>query len=61
MRALTLLLFFDPVIQVQELHKIYVDEIVCKSRWDAFTAKFKVQLQDSNLLVGRHFHRRVLT
>lgn len=44
------LLFFDPVAQVQELHKIFVDEVACTARWNAFCSKFKGQLQDSNLL-----------
>ncbi|KIK46978.1 hypothetical protein CY34DRAFT_799826 [Suillus luteus UH-Slu-Lm8-n1] len=44
------LLFFDPVAQVQELHKIFVDEVACTARWNVFCSKFKGQLQDSNLL-----------
>jgi hypothetical protein len=44
------LLFFDPVAQVQELHKIFVDEVACKAHWNVFCSKFKGQLQDSNLL-----------
>ncbi|KAG1856704.1 hypothetical protein DFJ58DRAFT_702514, partial [Suillus subalutaceus] len=44
------LLFFDPVAQVQELHKIFVDEVACSARWNEFCSKFKGQLQDSNLL-----------
>jgi hypothetical protein len=54
------LLFFDPVTQVQELHKVFVDQIACKTRWDAFSLKLKEQLQDSNLLVSFHFHCHVL-
>ncbi|KAG1798696.1 uncharacterized protein BJ212DRAFT_200958 [Suillus subaureus] len=44
------LLFFDPVAQVQELHKIFVDEVAYTSRWNEFCSKFKGQLQGSNLL-----------
>ncbi|KAG1869998.1 hypothetical protein F4604DRAFT_876837 [Suillus subluteus] len=44
------LLFFDPVAQVQELHKIFVDEVAHTARWNAFCSNFKGQLQDSNLL-----------
>ncbi|KAG2154250.1 uncharacterized protein EDB93DRAFT_1081511, partial [Suillus bovinus] len=44
------LLFLDPVAQVQELHKIFVDEVTYDSRWKEFCLKFKGQLQDSNLL-----------
>ncbi|OAX31124.1 hypothetical protein K503DRAFT_870758 [Rhizopogon vinicolor AM-OR11-026] len=50
MVVLAPLLFLDPVTEVQELHKIFVDMLACKSRWDAFTSKLKGQLQDSNLL-----------
>ncbi|OJA21578.1 hypothetical protein AZE42_04109 [Rhizopogon vesiculosus] len=50
MVALAPLLFLDPVTEIQELHKIFVDMTACKSRWGAFTAKLKEQLQDSNLL-----------
>lgn len=60
MLAFAPLLFFDPVIQVQELHKIFVDEIACKSRWAVFTSRFKEHLGDSNLLASRRFHCRVL-
>ncbi|KAG2041263.1 hypothetical protein BDR03DRAFT_979675 [Suillus americanus] len=44
------LLFLDPVAQVQELHKIFVDEVAHTARWNAFCSNFKGQLQDSNLL-----------
>ncbi|KAG2069099.1 hypothetical protein BDR04DRAFT_1102030 [Suillus decipiens] len=44
------LLFFDPVAQVQALHKIFVDEVAHTARWNAFCSNFKGQLQDSNLL-----------
>lgn len=44
------LLFFDPVTQVQALHKIFVDEVAHTARWNAFCSNFKGQLQDSNLL-----------
>jgi hypothetical protein len=54
------LLFFDPVTQVQELHKVFVDQIACKTRCQAFSSKLNRQLQDSNLLVSSHFHRHVL-
>ncbi|KAG1753603.1 uncharacterized protein EDB91DRAFT_1098826 [Suillus paluster] len=50
MAILTPLLFFYPMAQIHELHKIYVDEIVCTGRWNVFSSKFKGQLQDSNLL-----------
>jgi hypothetical protein len=60
MLAVAPLLFFDPVTQVQELHKVFVDYISYKTRWDAFSSKLKTQLQDSNLLVSSHFHRHVL-
>lgn len=44
------LLFLDPVTQVQELHRVFVDEIASTPRWNALSAKLKGQLQDSNLL-----------
>ncbi|KAG1877005.1 hypothetical protein C8R48DRAFT_768568 [Suillus tomentosus] len=44
------LLLLDPVAQVQELHKIFVDEVTYEARWREFCLKFKGQLQDSNLL-----------
>jgi hypothetical protein len=55
------LLFFDPVAQVQELHKIFVDEVACTARWNVFCSKFKRQLQDSNLLVSPPFHGHQLS
>lgn len=50
------LLLLDPVAQVQELHKIFVDEVTYEARWREFCLKFKGQLQDSNLLVRPVFH-----
>ncbi|KAG1717238.1 hypothetical protein EDB19DRAFT_1820418 [Suillus lakei] len=44
------LLFLDPVTQVQELHRVFVDEIASTARWNALSSKLKGQLQDSNLL-----------
>ncbi|KAG2134839.1 hypothetical protein DEU56DRAFT_738284, partial [Suillus clintonianus] len=44
------LLFFDPVTQVRDLHKVFVDRIACTARWNAFSSKLNGQLQDSNLL-----------
>ncbi|KAG2741666.1 hypothetical protein P692DRAFT_20905832, partial [Suillus brevipes Sb2] len=44
------LLFFDPVAQVQELHKVFVDEVACTTRWNSFSSNLNGQLQDSNLL-----------
>ncbi|KAG1799726.1 uncharacterized protein HD556DRAFT_1230953 [Suillus plorans] len=44
------LLFLDPVAQVQELHKIFVDEVIYEAQWREFCLKLKGQLQDSNLL-----------
>lgn len=44
------LLFLDPVTQVQELHRVFVDEIASSARWNALNSKLKGQLQDSNLL-----------
>jgi hypothetical protein len=44
------LLFLDPVTQIQELHRVFVDEVVSSARWNALTSKLKGQLQDSNLL-----------
>ena len=58
MVVLAPLLFFDPVTQVQELHKIFVDELVSAERWNAFGARFKGQLQNSNLMVNLSFHCR---
>jgi hypothetical protein len=60
MLTLAPLLFLDPMNQVQELHRIFVDNIASTSRWDAFTLKLKGQLQDSNLLVSSPFYRHVL-
>lgn len=50
MVVLAPLLFFYPVTQIQELHKIFPDEVVCTAQWNVFSTKFKGQLQDSNLL-----------
>ncbi|KAG2040747.1 hypothetical protein BDR03DRAFT_102818 [Suillus americanus] len=44
------LLFLDPVTQVQELHRVFVDEIASTARWNALSSKLKGRLQDSNLL-----------
>ncbi|KAG1872957.1 hypothetical protein DFJ58DRAFT_651625 [Suillus subalutaceus] len=44
------LLFLDPVTQVQELHRAFVDEIASTARWNALSSKLKGRLQDSNLL-----------
>ncbi|KAG0697581.1 hypothetical protein DFH29DRAFT_811485, partial [Suillus ampliporus] len=44
------LLFFDPVSQVRDLHKVFVDKMACTARWNAFSSKLNGQLQDSNLL-----------
>ncbi|KAG1753613.1 uncharacterized protein EDB91DRAFT_1333047 [Suillus paluster] len=44
------LLFFDPVTQVRDLHKVFVDKMACTARWNAFSSKLNGQLQDSNLL-----------
>jgi hypothetical protein len=49
------LLFLDPVTQIQELHRVFVDEVVSSARWNALTSKLKGQLQDSNLLVNPSF------
>jgi hypothetical protein len=49
------LLFLDPVTQVQELHRVFVDEIASSARWNALNSKLKGQLQDSNLLVNLPF------
>lgn len=51
MVILTPFLFFDPVTQVRDLHKVFVDRIACTARWNAFSSKLNGQLQDSNLLV----------
>jgi len=48
----TPILFLEPVIYVQELHKIFADNIARTSRWNAFSARLKGQLQDSNLLAS---------
>lgn len=50
MVILTPFLFFDPVTQVRDLHKVFVDRIACTARWNAFSSKLNGQLQDSNLL-----------
>lgn len=42
--------FLDPVTQVQELHRVFVDEIASSARWNALNSKLKARLQDSNLL-----------
>lgn len=44
------LLFLDPMTQVQELHRAFVDEIATTARWNALFSKLKGRLQDSNLL-----------
>ncbi|KAG2119383.1 hypothetical protein DEU56DRAFT_124637 [Suillus clintonianus] len=44
------LLFFDPMTHIQELHKIFVDDIISMTRWNLFCSKLNGQLQDSNLL-----------
>jgi hypothetical protein len=49
------LLFLDPVTQVQELHRAFVDEIASTSRWNALSLKLSGRLQDSNLLVNPPF------
>ncbi|KAG2067988.1 hypothetical protein BDR04DRAFT_1210028, partial [Suillus decipiens] len=43
-------LFLDPMTQVQELHRAFVDEVAISSRWNALSSKLKGRLQDSNLL-----------
>lgn len=44
------LLFWDPMTQVQELHRVFVDEIASTARWNALSSKLQGRLQDSNLL-----------
>jgi len=55
MGILDTLLFFGPATQVQELHKIFADQIARTSRWNAFNSKLKGQLQDSNILASSPF------
>jgi hypothetical protein len=46
------LLFMAPVTSVRSLHRIFVDEIASKEKWNTFINKLNSQLQDTNLLVS---------
>ncbi|KAG2155611.1 hypothetical protein DEU56DRAFT_724721 [Suillus clintonianus] len=51
------LLFFEFETHITELHKIFADKIAYKPRWDAYSLKFRGQLNDSNLMASPHFRR----
>jgi hypothetical protein len=55
MAVLAPFLFFGPVTQVRELHKIFADGIVRNSRWNTFSSKLKARLRSSNLLASPPF------
>ncbi|KAF9234256.1 hypothetical protein BU15DRAFT_65865 [Melanogaster broomeanus] len=44
------LLFMAPVTSVRSLHRIFVDDIASKEKWNMFVNKLNSQLQDTNLL-----------
>ncbi|KIJ07799.1 hypothetical protein PAXINDRAFT_139695 [Paxillus involutus ATCC 200175] len=44
------LLFMAPVTSVRSLHRIFVDEIASKAKWNTYINKLNSQLQDTNLL-----------
>ncbi|KAF9225844.1 hypothetical protein BS17DRAFT_729968 [Gyrodon lividus] len=50
MTACAPLLFMAPVTNVRLLHKIFVDEISSRDKWNMFVNKLNSQLQDTNLL-----------
>ncbi|KAF8842889.1 hypothetical protein BDN67DRAFT_898259, partial [Paxillus ammoniavirescens] len=50
MTACAPLLFMAPVTSVRSLHRIFVDEIASKDKWNMYINKLNSQLQDTNLL-----------
>ncbi|KAF8842888.1 hypothetical protein BDN67DRAFT_271836 [Paxillus ammoniavirescens] len=50
MTACAPLLFMAPVTSVRSLHRIFVDGIASKDKWNTFINKLNSQLQDTNLL-----------
>ncbi|KAF9237365.1 hypothetical protein BU15DRAFT_48882, partial [Melanogaster broomeanus] len=44
------LLFMAPVTSVRSLHRIFVDDIASREKWNTFVNKLNSQLQDTNLL-----------
>ena len=55
------ILFLEPVTQMQELRKIFTDNIGRVSRWNAFSSRMKSELQDSNLLASLPLQCRLLS
>lgn len=45
------LLFMTPVSNVRLLHRIFVDNIASKEKWNMFVTKLNSQLQESSVLV----------
>ena len=45
------LLFMTPVTNVRLLHRIFVDNIASKEKWNMFVTKLNSQLQESSVLV----------
>jgi hypothetical protein len=50
MSILAPLLFLAPVDNVRLLHRIYVDHIMSKEKWDMFVTKLNSQLQETSVL-----------
>ncbi|KIJ61555.1 hypothetical protein HYDPIDRAFT_96423, partial [Hydnomerulius pinastri MD-312] len=50
MAACAPVLFMAPVTNVRALHKIFVDDVASKEKWNTFVNKLNSQLQDTNLL-----------
>ena len=53
MSILAPLLFLAPVDNVRLLHRIYVDHIMSKEKWDMFVTKLNSQLQETSVLVSK--------
>ena len=51
----TPILLWEPITYVQDLHEILANTEVLMSQWNAFSAKLKGQIQDSNLLASLRF------
>lgn len=47
------LLFMAPMNNVRLLHRIYVDHIASRDKWNMFAAKLNSQLQETSVLVSR--------
>lgn len=54
------LLFMTPMNNVRLLHRLFVDGIVSKEKWNMFVTKLNSQLQETSVLVSRP-NRRVLS